>query len=197
MNHFACFQVNVTPLRPVQRLTQADSNRVEPDDRSVHVNAQRFLGLRGAGHTNPVFSKVGVDSQWKGGICIDQFVTPNRSEPKTKTYVLQPIGLGRQVDFDTAHGFPVDQLRKCRGEELVHPREGFHPVAATTPSDIPSKSGHGQIGHERRKHELASLKACPSRRRVKGQKSDARRSNRDQTVTRHAASKSSTDHVLM
>lgn len=99
MNRVDCFEVKVSPIHQVQRLPQSDSTGVETVGSSVPFDAQRFLGLRGAGHTNQVFCKIGVDSPWTAGICIDQFVTPNRSEPKT--HLVEPIGFGRQVDLDT------------------------------------------------------------------------------------------------
>jgi hypothetical protein len=61
----------------------------------------------------------------------------------------------------------------------------------------PAKSAHGQIGHELRENELALVHTGPSRCPAKGHKSDARRSNRDQTGMPNSASKSLTYEVLM
>ena len=47
-----------------------------------------------------------------------------------KTHVVQPIGLRTQIDFDVAQGFPVGQLRKGHGKELVQARESLTLVLA-------------------------------------------------------------------
>jgi hypothetical protein len=61
----------------------------------------------------------------------------------------------------------------------------------------PAKGAHGQIGHELRKHELALVHTGPSRRCAKGHKSDARRSNLDQTKMQNSARKSLAYEALM
>jgi hypothetical protein len=70
-------------------------------------------------------------------------------------------------------------------------------VVALVPGNAPAKGTHGQIGHELRKHELALVHTGPSRCSAKGHKSDARRSNRDQTGIANLASKSLAYEALM
>ena len=107
------------------------------------------------------------------------------------------MGLGTQVDFDIAQGLAIGQLRKCHGEELVQTREVLDLVVAPMLGHTPAKGTHWQIGHELRENKLALVHTGPSRCRAKGHKSDARRSNRDQTQIPKLASRSSTYDVLM
>jgi hypothetical protein len=55
-----------------------------------------------------------------------------------------------------------------------------------------AKRAQRHIRHELRKHELALVHGGPSRDNAKDHKSDARRSNRDQTQIPELASRSST-----
>jgi hypothetical protein len=120
-----------------------------------------------------------------------------RNRLATKAHVVQPIGLGPQVDFDIAQGLPIGQLRERHGKELIQTREVFDLVVAAMLGHTPAKGAHGHMGHELRKHELALVHIGPSRSRAKGHKSDARRSNRDQTEIANSASESLTYQALM
>jgi hypothetical protein len=88
-------------------------------------------------------------------------------------------------------------LRKGHGKELVQTREILDFVVSPVFGNTASKSAHGQIGHELRKHELALVHTDPSRKCAKGHKSGARSSNRDQTEMPNSASKSLTYEALM
>ena len=59
--------------------------------------------------------------------------------------------------------FPVGQLRKCHGKELVQADEVLELVVATMLGHTAPEGTHGQIGHELRKHELALVHTGPSR----------------------------------
>ena len=65
----------------------------------------------------------------------------------TKAHVVQPIGLRTQIDFDVAQGFPVGQLRKGHGKELVQAREVLDLVLAAVLGHATPEGAHGQIGH--------------------------------------------------
>ena len=179
----------------MQRQTQIDGGSVEGVNGRIQIDAQRLLGIQRSGHTNQVLGKVRIDLPRSGGVRIGQRVARNRLT--TKTHVVQPLGLRTQVDLDVAQGLPVGQLRKCHGKELVQAREVFDLVVAAVLGNTPAKGAHRQIGHELRKHELALVHTAPSRKRAKGHKSDARRSNRDQTEMPESSSKSLTYEVLM
>jgi hypothetical protein len=117
INRVDCVEVKVSPIRQVQPLTQADRAGVEPVDRSIQFDPQRFPGLQGTGQTNQVFSKVGEHSPWTAGICIDQFVTPNGSEPKT--YVVQPRKVFNPVPLTTPRNMP---------SQTAHGQIGHQPI---------------------------------------------------------------------
>ena len=123
---------------------------------------------------------------------IDARRATRAEEPQSPTGQRLP-----QVDLDIAQGLPVGQLRKGHGEELIQAGEVLDLVLATMLGHAAPKGAHGQVGHELRKHELALVHADPSRRCAKGHKSDARRSNRDQTGVQNSASKSLTYEALM
>jgi hypothetical protein len=88
-------------------------------------------------------------------------------------------------------------LRKRHSKELIQALEVFDLVIAPVPGNTSAKGAHGQIGHELRKNELALMHTGPSRCSAKGHKSDAQRSNRDQTGIANLASKSLTYEALM
>ena len=185
-----------TKRRPgMQRKTQVDGAGVERVDGSIQIDAQRLLGIQRPGHGNQMLREVGIDLPGSDGVRIGQRVARNRSA--AKAHVVQPIGLCSQVDFDIAQGFPVGQLRKRHSKELIQAREVLDLVLATMLGNTAPKGAHWQIGHELRKHELALVHTGPSRNCAKGHKSDARRSNRDQTGIPNSASESLTYEVLM
>jgi hypothetical protein len=39
--------------------------------------------------------------------------------------VIQPFGLGTQIDFDAAQRLAVGQLSEGHGQQLIHAGEGF------------------------------------------------------------------------
>ena len=139
--------------------------------------------------------EVGVDLPWTGGVRIGKRVARNRLT--TKPHVVHPLGLRTQVDFDVAQGLPVGQLRKRHSKELIQAREVFDLVIAPVPGNTSAKGAHGQIGHELRKNELALMHTGPSRCSAKGHKSDAQRSNRDQTEMPENHCESLTYEALM
>ncbi len=179
----------------MQGQTQVDGAGVERVDRCIQIDSQRLLGVQRSGHANQMLRNVGIDLPGSGSVRIGQCVARNRRA--AKPHVVQPIGLGSQVDFDIAQGLAIGQLRECHGEELVQAREVFDLVVAPMFGHTPAKGAHGQIGHELRKNELALMHIGPSRGCAKGHKSDARRSNRDQTGMPNSASKSLTYEALM
>lgn len=179
----------------MQRKAQIDGACVECVDSCIQIDSQGLLGIQRSGHPNQMLREVGVDLPWAGGIRIGQRVTRNRRA--AKTHVVEPIGLCSQIDLDIAQGFPVGQLRKRHGKELVQARKVLDLVVAAMPGNAPAKRAHGQISHELRKHELALVHTGPSRDCAKGHESDARRSNRDQTGMQNSAGKSLTYEALM
>jgi hypothetical protein len=102
-----------------------------------------------------------------------------------------------QVDFDIAQRFPISQLRERHGKKLVQAREVLHLVFAPMSGYATAKRAQRQVRHELRKNELALVHGGPSRDNAKNNKSDAQRSNRDQTKTPKSASRSLTYDALM
>jgi hypothetical protein len=91
-----------------------------------------------------VLREVGIDLPRACGVRIGQRVARNRLT--TKPHVVQPFGLGTQIDFDVAQGLPVGQLGKGHGEELIQAREVLDLVL---PVDDRPRSGEtysGQVG---------------------------------------------------
>ena len=177
------------------RQTQIDSVGVERINRRVELQTKRLRGVQGARQANQVLGKVRIDLPRARGVRIGQRVA--RNHLTTKAHVIQPSGLGAQVDLDVAQGLAVGQLRECHGEELIQAREMFDLVFAMVVGNTATKRAQGQTEHELRKYELALMHGGFERNSAKNPKSDVRRSNRDQTETPNSTSKSLTYDVLM
>ena len=91
--------------------------------------------------------------------------------------------MGAQIDLDTAQRLAVSQLGKGHGEELIQTREVLDLVFAPMVGNTATKRAQRQKEHELRKYELALVHSGFGRKPAKNHKSDARRSNRDQTAS--------------
>ena len=163
----------------VDRQTQIDRGGVEGVDRCVQFDRQRVLGIQRARHCNQVLRQVGVDLPGPSGVRVGQRVA--RNGLATQAHVIQPFGLGAQVDLDIAQGLAVSQLRKSHCQELVHAGEVLDLVVASVSGDATEKSAQRQECHELRENKLALVHGGPLREDAKDHKSWNRLSNRDQT----------------
>jgi hypothetical protein len=111
--------------------------------------------------------------------------------------VVQPFGLGTQIDLDVAQRFAVGQLSKGHGEELIQTGEVLDLVFASIICHATAKRAQWQVEHELRKNELALVHGSLGRKPAKSRQSAFRRSNRDQTQAPNLASKSLTYDVLI
>ena len=179
----------------INRQTQVDGGGVERVNGRVQIDAQWLVDVQRTCHTNQVLRKFGVDLPRSSGIRVGQRIARNRLA--TKAHVIQPLGLGTQVDLDIAQRLAIRQLGEGHREELVQTTEVLHFVFAPMGGHATAKCAQRQIRHELRKHERALVHGGPSRNNAKDRKSDARRSNRDQTQAPELASKSLTYDVLM
>ena len=93
----------------VQRQTQIDRG-------GVQIDTQRLPGAQGSSHADQVLRKVGIDLPRSCSVRISQRIA--RNGLATKAHVVQPFGLGAQVDFDVAQGLAMGQLPKGHGHEL-------------------------------------------------------------------------------
>ncbi len=177
------------------RQAQVDGAGVERINRRVEFQTKRLRGVQGSRQANQVLGKVRIDLPRARCVRIGQRVARNRLT--TKAHVIQPSGLGAQVDFDIAQGLAVGQLREGHGEELIQAREIFDLVFAPVVGHTATKRAQGQIEHKLRKYELALVHGGFGRNSAKNPKSDVRRSNRDQTETPNSTSKSLTYDVRM
>ena len=98
---------------------------------------------------------------------------------------------------DSCQRFPVRQLGKCDGEELIQAGEVLDFCAVPVVGHTAAKRAQWQIDHELRKYELAFVHSGFRRKSAKNPEPDFRRSNRDQTETLNFASNSLTYDVLM
>ena len=177
------------------RQAQVDGAGVERIDCGVEFQSERLRGVQGPRQANQVLGEVGIDLPWARGIRIGQRIT--RNGLATKAHVVQPSGLGAQIDLDVAKGLAIGQLSERHGKELVQAREVLDLVFAPMIGHTATKRAQWQIEHELRKYELALVHRGFGRKSAKNPQFDFRRSNRDQTETLNSASKSLTYNVLM
>ena len=179
----------------INRQTQIDRRCVEGVDRGVQVDRQRVLGIQRPRHGDQMLGEVGVDLPRPCGVGIGQGVARNRLA--TQAHVIEPLGLGAQIDFDIAQRLAVGQLGKSHRQKLIHAGEVLDLVIAAVPDYAPAKSTQWQKGHELRENQLALVHGDPLRMCAKDNKACCRRSNRDQTEKPKSRYKSSTYDVLM
>jgi len=163
------------------RQAQVDGAGVEHVDRSFEFQPKRLLGVQGARQANQVLGEVRIDLPWACGIRVGQRVARNRLT--AKPHVIQPPNLGAQINLDIAQRLAVGQMAKGHGEKLIQAREVLDLVFAPMVSHTATKRAQRQIEHELRKYELALVHSGFGRKPAKNHKSDARRSNRDQTAS--------------
>jgi hypothetical protein len=163
----------------VDRQTQIDRRGIEGVDCGIQIDRQRILCIQRPRRGDQMLGEVGVDLPRSGGVGIGQGVA--RDGLATQSHVIEPLGLGTQVDFDIAQGFSVGQLGKSHGQKLIHAAEVLDLVIAAVLGDATAKSTHWQKSHELRKNQLALVHGGPLLVCAKDNKSWCRRSNRDQT----------------
>ena len=76
------------------------------------------VGIERARNGDPVLREVGVDLPRPGCIGVGHGVA--RNGLAAQTHVIQPLGLGTQIDLDVAQRLAVGQLSKGHGQALVH-----------------------------------------------------------------------------
>jgi len=179
----------------INRQTQIDRRRIEGVDCGVQVDRQRVLGIQRPRHGDQMLGEVGVDLPRPCGVGIGQGVARNRLA--TQPHVIEPLGLGAQVDLDIAQRFAVGQLGKSHGQKLIHAGEVLDLVIAAVPGYAPAKSTQWHKGHELRENQLALVHGDPLRICAKDNKAWHRRSNRDQTEKPKSQGKSLTYDALI
>ena len=179
----------------INRQAQVYRCGVEGVNRCIQVDRQRVVGIQRARHGNQVLRKVGVDLPRSSCIGIGQGVA--RNGLAAQTHVIQPLGLGTQIDFDIAQRLAVGQLSKGHGQELIHAGEVVDLVIALVSGHASAKSAQWQKCHELRENKLALVHESPLRADAKDHKSWSRSSNRDQTKIVKNQGKSLTYEALM
>lgn len=177
------------------RQTQIDGSCVERVNRRIQIDSQRLAGVQRTGNANQVLRQVGIDLPRTRGVCIGQRVARNRLT--TKPHVVQPLGLGAQIDLDVSKRLPISQLSECHSKELIQAGEVLNFVIAPMLGYAAAKGAQGQVCHELRKHEFALMHKSHLRKSANDPQSDIRCSNRDQTTMLISANKSLTYDVLM
>jgi len=162
----------------INRQAQVYRCGVEGVNRCIQVDRQRVVGIQRARHGNQVLRKVGVDLPRSSCIGIGQGVA--RNGLAAQTHVIQPLGLGTQIDFDIAQRLAVGQLSKGHGQELIHAGEVVDLVIALVSGHTSAKSAQWQKCHELRENKLALVHGGPLRDDAKDHKSWNQSSNRDQ-----------------
>ena len=179
----------------INRKAQVYRRGIEGVDRCVQVDRQRVFGIQGTRHGDQVLREVGVDLPRPGCIGIGQGVA--RNGLAAHPHVIQPLGLGTQIDLDVAQRLAVGQLSKGHGQELVHAGEILNLVIAAVSGHASTESAQGQKRHELRENKLALVHCGPLRANAKDHKSWNRSSNRDQTEKLKNQGKSLTYEALM
>ena len=179
----------------INRQAQVYRRSVEGIDRCIQVDRQRVFGIQGTCHGDQVLRKVGVDLPRPGCIGIGQGVA--RNSLAAQTHVIQPLGLGTQIDLYVAQRLAVGQLGKGHGQELVHAGEILDLVIATVRGHASTKSAQGQKRHELRENKFAVVHGGPLRDDAKDHKPWNRSSNRDQTEMPENHCESLTYEALM
>ncbi len=179
----------------INRQAQVYRRGIEGVDGCIQVDRHRLFGIQRARHGDQVLRKVGVDLPRARCIGVGQGVA--RNGLAAQAHVIQPLGLGTQIDLDVAQRLAVGQLSKGHGQELVHAGEILNLVIATVSRHASTKSAQGQKRHELRENKLALVHCGPLRANAKDHKSWNRNSNRDQTEMPENQGKSLTYEALM
>ena len=179
----------------INRQAQVYRRGIEGVDGCIQVDRHWVLGIQRARHGDQVLREVGVDLPRPGCIGIGQGVA--RNGLAAQTHVIQPLGLGTQIDLDVAQRLAVGQLSKGHRQELIHAGELLDLVIATVSGHASSKSAQWQKCHELRENKLAVVHEGPLRADAKDHKSWNRSSNRDQTKIVKNQGKSLTYEALM
>ena len=179
----------------INRQAQVYRRGIEGVDGGIQVDRHRLFGIQRARQGDQVLREVGVDLPRPGCIGVGQGVA--RNGLAAQTHVIQPLGLGTQIDLDVAQRLAVGQLSKGHGQELVHAGEILNLVIASVLGNAAAKRAQRQEGHELRENELALVHCGPLRANARDHKSWNRSSNRDQTEMPKNQGKSLTYVVLM
>ena len=179
----------------INRQAQVYRRGIEGVDGCIQVDRHWVLGIQRARHGDQVLREVGVDLPRPSCIGIGQGVA--RNSLAAQTHVIQPLGLGTQIDLDVAQRLAVGQLSKGHSQELIHAGELLDLVIATVSGHASAKSAQWQEGHELRENKLAVVHEGPLRADAKDHKSWNRSSNRDQTKIVKNQGKSLTYEALM
>ena len=179
----------------INRQTQVYRRGIEGVNGCIQVDRHRLFGVQRARHGDQVLREVGVDLPRPGCIGIGQGVA--RNGLAAQPHVIQPLGLGTQIDLDVAQRLAVGQLSKGHGQELVHAGEILNLVIAAVSGHASTESAQGQKRHELRENKLALVHCGPLRANAKDHKSWNRSSNRDQTEKLKNQGKSLTYEALM
>ena len=179
----------------INRQAQVYRRGIEGVDGCIQVDRHRLFGIQRTRHGDQVLREVGVDLPRSSCIGVGQGVA--RNGLAAQTHVIQPLGLGTQIDFDVAQRLAVGQLSKGHGQELVHAGEVLDLVIASVRGYASAKSAQWQKCHELRENKLALVHGGPLRDDAKDHKSWNRSSNRDQTEMPENHCESLTYEALM
>ncbi len=179
----------------INRQAQVYRRGIEGVDGCIQVDRHRLFGIQRARHGDQVLREVGVDLPRPRCIGVGQGVA--RNGLAAQPHVIQPLGLGTQIDLDVAQRLAVGQLSKGHGQELVRAGEILNLVIAAVSGHASTESAQGQKRHELRENKLALVHCGPLRANAKDHKSWNRSSNRDQTEMMKNQGKSLTYEALM
>jgi hypothetical protein len=179
----------------INRQAQVYRRGIEGVDGCIQVDRHRLFGIQRACHGDQVLREIGVDLPRPGCIGVGQGVA--RNSLAAQPHVIQPLGLGTQIDLDVAQRLAVGQLSKGHGQELIHAGEVVDLVIASVLGNAAAKRAQRQERHELRENKLAVVHASPLREDAKDHKSWNRSSNRDQTEIVKNQGKSLTYEALM
>lgn len=161
----------------IRRQAQVYRRGIQGVDGCFQIDRHRLFGIQRARHGDQVLREVGVDLPRPGCIGVGQGVA--RNGLAAQTHVIQPPGLGTQIDLDVAQRLAVGQLSKGHGQELVHAGKLFNFVIAAVSGHASTESAQRQKRHELRENKFALVHCGLLHAIAKDHKSWNRSSNRD------------------
>lgn len=138
-----------------QRQTQVDGGSIESVDGLIELDAERFVAVKGARHSDQHMGEVGVDSPVAHLIGVGQGVARNLT---ANAHVIELGGLGSQTRFDVSETLAIGQLGKGHREKLIPARKALDFVAALVAPHAAAKFVRGgNKVHQLSKNRFAGI----------------------------------------
>lgn len=160
------------------RQTKIDSSRVEGVDRVLQIDAERFVCIKLASHTDQALSEVGINSPVARRVGIRKRIARYvGSNPE----VIQSVALHTKTGFDVPKALPESQLRKRHAKKLIQTGERFYFVFSVVPGHATAKRRQRQMLCQLSENQFSLVHSSTPRSQASQRgRTDVCRSNRDQ-----------------